>query len=81
MAGAGIDVFVYEPPYTDHILFTDQNIICSPHSAAQIREALKIWLNIMTKYALRLCEVKKCFNVVNPDVHNHPLRMKNKEAD
>ncbi|MEA5082693.1 MAG: hydroxyacid dehydrogenase [Lachnospiraceae bacterium] len=76
IAGAGIDVFVEEPPYTDHILFTAQNIICSPHSAAQTREAV---INMATQCAQGCSAVmqgEKWTNVANPDVYNHPKWLK-----
>lgn len=40
IAGAGTDVFCSEPPKTDDPLLNCPNLIVSPHSAAQTREAV-----------------------------------------
>lgn len=39
LAGAGLDVFVEEPPQKDHPLFGCDNVILSPHSAGLTEEA------------------------------------------
>lgn len=39
IAGAGIDVFLEEPPATDHPLMTFDNVILTPHNAGSSREA------------------------------------------
>ena len=39
LAGAGLDVFVEEPPHKDHPLFQYRNVILSPHSAGLTEEA------------------------------------------
>jgi D-3-phosphoglycerate dehydrogenase / 2-oxoglutarate reductase len=39
IAGAGIDVFLEEPPSTDHPLMTFDTVILTPHNAGSTREA------------------------------------------
>jgi len=40
IAGAGVDVFLDEPPPTDHPLFGFDNVIASPHIAGMTKEAM-----------------------------------------
>ncbi len=40
IAGAGLDVFIDEPPPTDHPLMAFENVIVSPHNAGITHEAL-----------------------------------------
>jgi D-3-phosphoglycerate dehydrogenase len=41
LAGAGIDVFEEEPPPADHPLFSVENAVLSPHTAASTRQAMR----------------------------------------
>ena len=41
LAGAGIDVFREEPPPVDHPLFSVENAVLSPHTAASTQQAMR----------------------------------------
>ena len=41
LAGAGIDVFGEEPPPADHPLFSLENAVLSPHTAASTQQAMR----------------------------------------
>ena len=43
IAGAGLDVFLEEPPPTDHPLFAFENVIVSPHNAGVTHETPPTW--------------------------------------
>ncbi len=69
LAGAGLDTFVEEPTNPDHPLFTLDNVIVSPHSAAapsecEARSAARCIQNVLDAFDGRLKEEM----VVNPEV-------------
>lgn len=47
IAGAGIDVFVQEPPAATHPLRTCPNVVLTPHTAGQTREAMERMVALM----------------------------------
>ncbi len=71
IAGAGIDVFEEEPPKPDHPLFDAKNIIISPHSAAQTREAVIKMAKMCVEGCSRILNGEKWPYVANPEVYNH----------
>ena len=38
--GAGIDVFIQEPPPVDHPFFALDNVVMTPHSGASVQEVV-----------------------------------------
>lgn len=54
IAGAGIDVYVNDPPPSDHPLLFLDNVVLTPHSAAHTREAM---VNMATHAARGIIEV------------------------
>ena len=58
IAGAGTDVFCSEPPKTDDPLLNCPNLIVSPHSAAQTREAVIKMAQMCVKGCLAVAEGK-----------------------
>ena len=72
IAGAGTDVFVNEPPKTDDPLLNCPNLIVSPHSAAQTREAVIKMARMCVKGCLAVASGKKWPYVADKTVYNHP---------
>lgn len=72
IAGAGTDVFVNEPPKTDDPLLNCPNLIVSPHSAAQTREAVIKMAQMCIKGCLAVIEGKKWPYVADKKVYDHP---------
>lgn len=71
IAGAGTDVFCSEPPKTDDPLLNFPNLIVSPHSAAQTREAVIKMAQMCVKGCLAVAEGKKWPFVADKSVYDH----------
>lgn len=71
IAGAGTDVFVNEPPKPDDPLLNCPNLIVSPHSAAQTREAVIKMAQMCVKGCLAVAEGKKWPFVADKSVYEH----------
>ena len=71
IAGAGTDVFCSEPPKTDDPLLNCPNLIVSPHSAAQTREAVIKMAQMCVKGCLAVAEGKKWPCVADKSVYDH----------
>lgn len=72
IAGAGIDVFCSEPPKVEDPLLHCPNLIVSPHSAAQTREAVIKMAQMCVGGCLAVCRGEKWPYVANPEVYEHP---------
>lgn len=72
IAGAGTDVFVNEPPKADDPLLNCPNLIVSPHSAAQTREAVIKMAQMCVKGCLAILDGKKWPYVADTKVYEHP---------
>lgn len=73
IAGAGFDVFSSsEPPAKDDVLLDCPNIIITPHSAAQSREAVIRMAQMCVNGCLAVCEGKKWPYVADKKVYDHP---------
>lgn len=72
IAGAGLDVFCSEPPKPEDPLFRAKNLLVSPHSAAQTREAVVNMATICVNGCLDILAGKQIKNVFNKDVYKHP---------
>lgn len=72
IAGAGTDVFCDEPPRTDDPLLHCPNLIVSPHSAAQTREAVIKMAQMCVRGCLAIVDGKKWPYVADKAVYNHP---------
>ena len=72
IAGAGTDVYVNEPPAADDPLLNCPNLIVSPHSAAQTREAVIKMAQMCVRGCLAVCHGKKWPYVADKSVYDHP---------
>ncbi len=71
IAGAGLDVFEEEPPKAGSPVLTAKNIIVSPHSAAQTREAVINMALMCVKGCLAVIAGEKWPYVANPEAYGH----------
>jgi D-3-phosphoglycerate dehydrogenase len=76
IAAAGIDVFQTEPPDPNDPLLTTRNLLYSPHSAAQTKEAIVKTHTMCMKGCLEIIRGREYPYVVNKAVYEHP-RWKN----
>lgn len=72
IAGAGIDVFETEPPKVDDPLMKAKNIVFSPHSAAQTREAVINMARMCVDGCLAVLNGEKWPYVADTKVYDHP---------
>lgn len=72
IAGAGMDVFVHEPPEPEDPLFHTPNLIISPHSAAQTREAVVKMACMCVDGCLAVLRGEKWPFVADKRVYEHP---------
>lgn len=72
IAGAGTDVYCSEPPKTDDPLLNCPNLVASPHSAAQTREAVIKMAQMCINGCLAVAEGKKWPYVADKAVYDHP---------
>ena len=75
VGGAGLDVFVEEPPPSDHPLLSHENVICTPHLGASTQQAQ---INVSVAVAEQICDyllndiVRNAINVpsISPELMN-----------
>lgn len=72
IAGAGTDVYCSEPPKPDDPLLSCPNLIVSPHSAAQTREAVIKMAQMCVRGCLAICRGERWPYVADPKVYEHP---------
>jgi D-3-phosphoglycerate dehydrogenase len=72
IAAAGIDVFATEPPDPNDPLLTTRNLLYSPHSAAQTKEAIIRTHTMCIKGCLDVLEGRECPHVANKAVYEQP---------
>lgn len=72
IAGAGLDVFEEEPTKTDSRILGTRNVIVSPHSAAQTREAVIHMATMCVKGCLAVLSGERWPYVANPEVYETP---------
>lgn len=72
IAAAAIDAFTEEPPSMESNIIQAPNLIASPHSAAQTREAVINMANMCVDGCLAVIEGKKWPYVADLKVYDHP---------
>lgn len=72
IAGAGLDVFWNEPTREDDEILHCPNVIVSPHSAAQTREAVIKMASMCVEGCLAVCRGERWPYVADPSVYEHP---------
>lgn len=72
IAGAGLDAFCQEPLLPDNPILSCKNIICTPHSAAQTKEAVVKMATMCVDGCLAVCRGERWPLVANPEVYEHP---------
>ena len=73
IAGAGTDVYCNEPPKPDDPLLNCPNLIASPHSAAQTREAVVKMAQMCVKGCIAVCSGEKWPYVADKSVYEHSI--------
>ena len=71
IAGAGLDVFEKEPLLKDAPILQAPNLIVSPHSAAQTREAVIRMAQMCVEGCLAVLNGEKWPYVADPKVYEH----------
>jgi Phosphoglycerate dehydrogenase and related dehydrogenases len=72
IAGAGLDVFWNEPTSISDEILSCPNVIVSPHSAAQTREAVIKMATMCVNGCLAVCRGEKWPYVADKKVYDHP---------
>jgi D-3-phosphoglycerate dehydrogenase len=74
IAGAGLDVFEEEPPRNGHPLFGVKNLLISPHSAAQTKEAVINMALMCVEGCFAVLDGEKWPHVADKTVYGHDFR-------
>lgn len=72
IAGAGLDVLTQEPMPAGHPLMALDNVVLTPHMAAQTRETVSKLVVMAAEGTLAVLRGEKWPHVANPDCYNHP---------
>lgn len=69
IAGAGMDVFVHEPPAVDHPLLSLRNFVATPHVAGATVESMRRMATDLAEEILRVLRGERPLSPVNPEVY------------
>lgn len=72
IAGAGLDLLVNDPPAGDEKLFGYNNVIITPHMAAQTQETASKLALLAVEGTLAVLNGQKWEHVADPEVYDHP---------
>lgn len=73
IAGAGLDVIIAEPMPADHPIMALDNVVITPHMAAQTRETVSTIVKMAAEGTLAVLNGEKWPHVANPEVYEHPI--------
>jgi D-3-phosphoglycerate dehydrogenase len=73
IAGAGLDVYTREPVDANNPLLTLENVVATPHSAAQTQEAVIKMAQMCVNGCLAVLEGKKWPYVADKKVYDNPI--------
>lgn len=73
IAGAGLDVIIAEPMPADHPLMALDNVVITPHMAAQTKETVSKIVTMAAEGTLAVLNGEKWPHVANPEVYDHPI--------
>ena len=73
IGGAALDVLSVEPVPMDHKLLSCENVIVTPHLAAQTKEAASRMAVMAAEGILAVLNGEKWPHVANKEVYNHPI--------
>ncbi|MGE4284341.1 MAG: hydroxyacid dehydrogenase [Clostridia bacterium] len=73
IAGAALDVFYDEPLPKGHILTTLENVILTPHMAAQTKEAASRMATMAAEGVVAILNGEKWPYVANKEAYDHPI--------
>jgi D-3-phosphoglycerate dehydrogenase len=68
IAGAGLDVFLKEPPDLDHPLLQLENVIVTPHNAGMTAESMLEMVTATARQWIGIFDGKVPPRLVNPEV-------------
>jgi D-3-phosphoglycerate dehydrogenase len=71
LAGAGLDVFVEEPPAADSPIANAPNTVFSPHVASSTREAINQMAEESAQGLVDVLEGKRPAGIYNPAIYDH----------
>ncbi|SHH94993.1 hydroxyacid dehydrogenase [Pollutimonas bauzanensis] len=69
LGGAGLDVWMVEPPPHDHPLLTLPNVVSTYHTAGVTHEARRNIATISARQILDICAGRTPPRMINPEVH------------
>lgn len=73
IAGAGLDLLTEDPMPANHPLMKLNNVVLTPHMAAQTKETVSRLVTMAAEGTLAVLNGEKWPHVANPEVYDHPI--------